>query len=247
MGEARQRRYLIEQLMRPERRADIAACVRSVDFVSDGGTCAMRAVTGQKVLAMLGVKSRLVFGAMLYRAGPDELVDTVAFCGPDNRALRLDHKVLGHYWLEAGGDLIDFTVGDWREQDHLTGGDPVYDAVNGVPLPPTRWTTTVPDFWWRPSAELTAPWRENKPLALETPPLGVAWYHAAADGEPMLQNVLSSDLMRMVTILMSDRVSQLLADWRSGTRPEFVRKTFVKNTSSLGRMLIGDVKEGAKS
>ena len=198
--------------MRPERRADIAACVRSVDFVSDGGTCAMRAVTGQKVLAMLGVKSRLVFGAMLYRAGPDELVDTVAFCGPDNRALRLDHKVLGHYWLEAGGDLIDFTVGDWREQDHLTGGDPVYDAVNGVPLPPTRWTTTVPDFWWRPSAELTAPWRENKPLALETPPLGVAWYHAAADGEPMLQNVLSSDLMRMVTILMSDRVSQLLAD-----------------------------------
>jgi len=44
--------------MRPERRADSAACVRSVDFVSDGGTCAMRAVTGQKVLAMLGVKSR---------------------------------------------------------------------------------------------------------------------------------------------------------------------------------------------
>ena len=111
MGKAKQRRRLIEQLGLPERRADIARLVRSVDFVSRGGTCAMRAVTGQKVLAMLGIRARLTFGAMLYRAGPDELADTVAFCGPDNRALRLDRKVLGHYWLEAGSISASATGG----------------------------------------------------------------------------------------------------------------------------------------
>ena len=173
---------------------------------------------------------------MLYRAGPDEIADVVAFCGPDNRALRLDHKVLGHYWLEAGADLIDFTVGDWREQGRITEGDPVYDTLNGVPIPPTRWTTTVPDFWWRPRVELTAPWRETKPSRLETPPLGVAWYHAAAAGEPMLQNVLTGNLMHVVTVCMRDRVNQLLSDWRSGNRTEFDRKTFVKNKRLLNQM-----------
>ena len=56
MGKAKQRRRLIEQLGLPERRADIARLVRSVDFVSRGGTCAMRAVTGQTALALLGVR-----------------------------------------------------------------------------------------------------------------------------------------------------------------------------------------------
>ena len=230
MGKAKQRRRLIEQLGLPERRADIARLVCSVDFVSRGGTCAMRAVTGQTALALLGVRSRIVFGAMLYRAGPDELADTVAFCGPDNRALRLDRKVLGHYWLEAGPELIDFSVGDWREQGCNTEGDPVYDAVDGVPLPPCRWTTTVPDFWWRPSVELTAPWRECRSLAPATPPLGVAWYHPEAAGEPMLQDVLFGELMRQITILMRDRVEQLLTDWRrSNAAREFDRKTFVSS------------------
>ena len=144
----------------------------------------MRAVTGQKASALLGVRSRLVFGAMLYRAGPDEMADVIAFCGPNNRARQLDGKVLGHYWLEAGAHLIDFTVGDWREQASDTESDLEHHTVNGKPMPPTRWTTTLPDFWWRPSVELIAPWRESKHLMIETPPLGVAWYHAKAPGEP---------------------------------------------------------------
>ena len=83
-------------------------CARS-SLLAEGGTCAMRAVTGQKAPALLGVRSHLVFGAMLYRAGPDEMADVIAFCGPNNRARQLDGQVLGHYWLEAGADLIDFT------------------------------------------------------------------------------------------------------------------------------------------
>lgn len=239
MGEAKQRRLRLAHLglCVPDHRADIARCLRSIDFVSDGGTCAMRAITGQKVLAMLGVRSRIVFGAMLYRAGPDPLADVIAFCGPKNRALQLGRTVLGHYWLEAGSDLIDFTVGDWREQAHLTEGATEYDTIDGTPLPPTQWTTTVPDFWWRPSVELTAPWRETKTEVPETPALGLAWYHAAADGEPLLQNVITGNLMRAVTILARERVDQLLSDWRSGNRSEFKRQTFVKNVNLLDRAI----------
>jgi hypothetical protein len=36
-------------------------------------------------------------------------------------------------------------------------------------------------------------------------------------------------MMRWITILMRDRVGQLLTDWRSGKRSEFERNTFVSS------------------
>ena len=46
----------------------------------------------------------------------------------------------------------------------------------------------------------------------------------------MLQDVLFGELMRQITILMRDRVEQLLTDWRrSNAAREFDRKTFVSS------------------
>jgi hypothetical protein len=229
MGEAKQRRHQLQQLnlSAPGRRADIARCVRSIGFDIRGGTCAFRTMTGQIVLTSMGVRSRIVFGAMLYRTGPDPIADTVAFCGPTNRALRLADKVLGHYWLEAGPDLIDFTVGDWRVQGDTPAGDPLYDTMDGVPIPPARWTRTVPDFWWRPSIELTRPWRATTTKNPKTPALGVAWYHAEEDGDVMLQDAFAGKTMRAAASVAQERVEQLLSDWRTGNRSVFKHKIIV--------------------
>jgi hypothetical protein len=231
MGEARRRKQLIKNILEPARRADIARVVRSVDFVIDGGggTCASRAFAGKVALTRLGVCARLVFGAMLYRAGPDEEVDVVAYCGQGNRAQHGDGGMLGHLWLEAGPDLIDFSVGDWREQFCPEGGlEPLPPGVKS--LPPVRWTTTVPDFWWRPSCELTTPWREHTGPFAATPPLGEAWYHAEPGPLPF-KSAPTGDMERAIEILMRDRIDQLLTDWRSGGHTEFVRKTFIKDGS----------------
>src|SRR3954453_9953239 len=114
MGEAKRKAALSAGLvLSPDQQADVARLVRAIAFdVGRGGACLFRAVVGQAALAALGHPSTIVFGGMLYRAGPDELVDTVAFCGPGNAALLMARQMLGHYWLQAGRDLIDFTVGD---------------------------------------------------------------------------------------------------------------------------------------
>jgi hypothetical protein len=42
---------------------------RSIEFAQLGGTCPHRAVTSQQALTLLGIPSRIMYGAVLYRAG----------------------------------------------------------------------------------------------------------------------------------------------------------------------------------
>ena len=81
MGEAKRRKLQAQACFSPERREDIARLVRSIDFEVGSGTCFVRAFLGHKVLSWLSIASRITRGGMLYRAGPDEICDVLAFCG----------------------------------------------------------------------------------------------------------------------------------------------------------------------
>ena len=63
-------------------RDQVAAAVRDVKIIIPGGTCWFRSALGGAALTHLGLKPRHVMGAALFRAGLDEKLDTVAFCGP---------------------------------------------------------------------------------------------------------------------------------------------------------------------
>jgi hypothetical protein len=124
---------------------------------------------GMMALTHLGIKSRLASGSLIYRVGPHELHDCVAFSGPGNMAAVPN---MFHMWLQAEGQLIDFTCGDWRTP-HIEAlpPDSPYIETDGS-LPPISWTIDPPEYIWRPVEELTAPW---KPVG--TPELGAMWYH----------------------------------------------------------------------
>jgi hypothetical protein len=64
---------------------DIAKTVRTVDWrqvIPDGGLCFWRNMTGVYVLTELDIPARLQSGGMIFRTGPDEVRDALAFCGP---------------------------------------------------------------------------------------------------------------------------------------------------------------------
>ena len=226
MGEARRRRLLAAKCSIPEHRADIARLVRSIDIITGGGICAFRAIVGQKVLGWLGIASRWVDGAMLYRAGPNEMSDVVAFCGPGNAGYWTDYGAAAHCWLVAGDDLIDFSVGDWQEQHAFLAGGRYDRLPNGAALPPIQWTAPpLPEFWWRPAATFTNPWRPTG-----TPPIGTAWYK---QGKPPIQwialrqYVADDQLIRVITPILRQRTDQLVADWQTGSFTPFTQKTLI--------------------
>ena len=97
-------------------RRDIAHTVRDVEFDTHapGGLCFYRAIIGKELLRLLGITADLCLGGVVYRAGPDPERDVVSFCGPGNVGQMIDGKLLGHYWLEHGRDIIDFSAGNWR-------------------------------------------------------------------------------------------------------------------------------------
>ena len=97
-------------------RADIAKTVRNVDLINgSGGLCFFRSLIGIEFLRLLGIPATLTLGGMVYRVGPDPRRDVVAFCGPGNVGQFISGQgILGHYWIESGSDVIDFSVGDWR-------------------------------------------------------------------------------------------------------------------------------------
>jgi hypothetical protein len=78
----------------------------------------------------------------------------------------------------SGDCIADFSVGDWGKM--APNAELSYP---GAPqLGPVQWTIPKPketDFWWRPRAELTGPWRSEG-----SPSLGEAWY-GPFDGNPM--------------------------------------------------------------
>jgi len=185
MGEAKRRRAAISRdgAIPDDIKHDIAKVVRSItwELVDDngggsGGMCFFRAMTGCAVLCYLDFVPRVAMGGMVYRCGPDPRRDVVAFCGPGNVAYTLpDGRVLGHSFIEVGNDIVDFSVGDWRE-NAATIPDVKLDP-DEPDLPPPQWTASPPDFFW--AAQKTF----SPEPGQHTPDIGRAWYTGFA-GEP---------------------------------------------------------------
>jgi hypothetical protein len=160
-------------------RTDIARAVRSVRPELQG-YCWFRQTLGQHALAMLGIRTQLVIGSMLYRAGPDPLYDTLTYTsGRDNAGWFGNEGTLfdpiteagphatlaGHCWLETDdGELIDLTPGD--RQAHF---DELRATLRDVP--PINWTVLPASFIWQKAEPLKSAWRITG-----APPLGQCWY-----------------------------------------------------------------------
>lgn len=144
-------------------RRQIAEPVRSVKSACEGGgVCSYRMAMGMLALYHMGLEPKPMYGAMLCRVGADDMLDVVSFCGPGNMAVIPN---LYHAWVEVDGHIIDFSVGDWREDAGLM------HAATADGHRPINFEIDLPDYVWRPAEELIGPWRPNA-----TPPLGVMWY-----------------------------------------------------------------------
>jgi hypothetical protein len=221
MGEAKRRNSIIRDLS-PARRADIARAVRSIEVTTGAGTCFLRAVLGHRALEYFGIRSSVVFGAMLYRAGPSPLRDVVAFCGQGNKPQQMAEIGVGaaHHWLHCGEDLIDFSVGDWQNQSNLMINNPLDVLPTGEPIGPIQWTAPpLPDFWWQPRSSLVNPWRPTG-----EPELGVAWYHPAEMPDWLqakYERDAQSEPVRLLSRMLHDRCTRLVADWHANAITEF--------------------------
>ena len=117
-------------------RIDIAHVVRTFEFTgTDSGTCLARAALGNATLIECGLTPRLVAGGMLYRVGPHRRRDTIRFCLPDNRGGYLalmdsTSYLIGHVWNEIGGEIGDFSAGDWQaEMDRMYASETNLDDL----------------------------------------------------------------------------------------------------------------------
>jgi hypothetical protein len=134
-----------------------------------GAFASFRAATGWAVLKDLGISAVIVLGGMVYRTGPDEVRDVVAFCGPRNSGITINGHFLGHYWVQVNDDIVDFSVGDWRVDTTGSTGIADYYPPGAPKLDPIQWTVTaVPDFFWAHRSSFSGPGT--------TPELGKAWY-----------------------------------------------------------------------
>jgi hypothetical protein len=162
-------------------RADIATSVRNVEFSTGaGGLCLFRAVIGLELLRLLGIPADLTLGGMVYRAGPDPHRDVVSFCGPGNLGFFAPgHGIIGHYWIESGSDVIDFSVGDWRGS--------MIPALSFEPvdeLGPIQWAVDPPDFLWLPRVDVD-------PIPGQyTPEVGRAYYTGWRGPTPAIETSL---------------------------------------------------------
>jgi hypothetical protein len=166
-------------------KTDIAKVVRSIDWTitgwgGPGGLCFFRAFSGLLTLQKLGIAAKPTLGGMVYRAGPDPRRDVVAFCGEGNIGRRKGLNLLAHWFVVSSDDIIDFSVGDWKENPKLLPDD-------GAELGPVQWTApSLPEFFWAPFEQF-----QPSPSAF-TPDLGRAWYTGFA-GEPPDWNTLFAD------------------------------------------------------
>lgn len=149
-------------------RDQIATAVRRVKPIGFGGTCFDRLVIGAAALLHVGLEPKGVLGSTLFRAGPDEVLDVVAFCGPGNMACVPN---LFHVWLEVDDCIVDFASGDWKEDAPQLEGLSAALLPETETLRPVQWDVDPPRYVWRPKAELTTPWTPTG-----TPELGELWY-----------------------------------------------------------------------
>jgi hypothetical protein len=170
---------------------DIAKVVRSVEFqfVDDvgidksveqegafiGGMCLFRNLAGQVMLWKLEIAAKIALGGMIYRTGPDERRDVVAFCGENNTGVKTALGLGGHYFLISGDNIVDFSVGDWKAD---SAHAPEHEHLMGLaPTEPAHWEIEPPDFFWAERSAFTP--RDGT----FTPELGRAWY-TGWSGEP---------------------------------------------------------------
>jgi hypothetical protein len=163
----------------------IAATVRSY-VLPFRSACWFRAIIGNFVLHTLGIEASVAIGSMVYRAGPDEWRDVMAYCGPGNIGhITSEGSFLGHAWLQTSTDIIDFSVSDWRNSEGLDDDDvealitadrALRDANNN--LGAIQWTAPqLPEYFWRPTDSFPK-WRQwcDGDKATYTPRLGECWY-----------------------------------------------------------------------
>jgi len=87
MGEAKRRRAMAQHMANSfpdDIKRDIAKTVRSIEWLlpdrRPAGMCFFRTMSG--TINRLDIPAKPALGGMIYRAGPDEERDVVAFCGP---------------------------------------------------------------------------------------------------------------------------------------------------------------------
>ena len=146
-------------------KTDISSAVRAFTMVQVGGTCITRALVGNSLLRECGLDAQLTSGSLIYRAGPDPVADVVAYCGMGNVGYSIDGGILGHVWNELGGEVIDFSTGDWRSE-----GDLIFKLYPDG-LPPVQWEVEPPEYLWKPAQSLKSAWRP-----IGSPALGQFWY-----------------------------------------------------------------------
>jgi hypothetical protein len=162
---------------------DIAKVVRSIEYqyvnapFPDGGKCAWRNLTGQAVLWKLNIAAKIALGGLVYRVGPDERRDVVAYCGPGNAGMKTTIGLGGHYFLISGDNIVDFAVGDWIQD---AAAAPELERMMGLtPLGPVQWMIEPPEFFWAERSTFMPP--QDRTF---TPELGRAWYTGWQGGEP---------------------------------------------------------------
>jgi hypothetical protein len=185
-------------------KTDIARAARPIKFTGAiGGDCLLRAGIGYVALGLLGFGPQFCVGSLLFRAGPDPLRDTLAFCGPGNAGQMIDDHFIGHVWLEMDGELIDFSCGDWR---HLDARAEL--LVVAMALPPVRWQAQPPTFIWacsktgnrtaHPLGELWyGPWTGTRPYNF-TDALG----QVERFGPTIVENLVRMDLPNRVRLAL---------------------------------------------
>jgi hypothetical protein len=146
------------------RAADL--CTRTTG-APGGALCIGVAGTVQATLSHHGVRCRISAGAAVYRAGPDEVLDSVAFSGPRNRASV--EMQLFHAWVEARASngakwLVDFTPKYWQASEDRM--DEV--TLPGVTLRPIDWAAPPPPQFFGPWSEIVYRLKGGE----FTPPLG---------------------------------------------------------------------------
>jgi hypothetical protein len=184
MGEAKRRKLsgdypIISPNLPLNLRDDIAKAIGTCTLIQAGGSCITRVQLGCEVLKHLGFTPRIELGSAIYRVGPDETRDTIAFAGPYNTGcILINYGFVGHAWLRLGSDLIDLT--DWHDEamrqfDSLESLDPTETmrdiSTLEMQLGRPQFSVTPLAYIWQPCAPLKAAWRP-----IGSPKLNELWY-----------------------------------------------------------------------
>jgi hypothetical protein len=149
-------------------KVSIADIVRHFEFTGrDCGTCVPRAMIADSVFRTLGITSRMVAGGLLVRVGYDVDRDTLRFALPNNLGGYYRDTLIGHVWNEVGGEIADFSSGDWVAESHGCAVNDMGDQVFGD----VAWEVEPPPFIWESARSLKNRWKPRG-----NPRLGDTWY-----------------------------------------------------------------------